>query len=262
MGGSLPHRRGWRGRLVRPAGGADSYTETTLSTPFGHAMPCGPQFRDDQPPQVASGEAGAGGSPAARERRRAVRWRATAGMAIAATLALAMIGAGFLYQYAGSGAHQRRVNSELRRKAAGLRKELASAERQMGPMRARIDTQAQVLGVLIAPDTRTIRLLAQPAAPDSAGVAAIDARLHTAVLEATGLPLLAPDKVYVLWWIGARSGAVNAGPFRVGRQGEATVIVAMPPEGERLLGSLITLEPAGSTVRPGGAVCLQSRRTR
>lgn len=225
-------------------------------------MPFSTQFRGDQPPEVPCGEPRAGATGAARERRRAARWRATAGMAIAATLALALIGARFLGEYARRSAQSRRVSSELHRKAASLRKEIASAQQQMGAMRARIDTQRQVLSALIAADTRTLRLLPQPAAPHSTGVAGLNPRLHAAVLEATGLPPLAPDKVYVLWWVGSRSGAVNAGRFRVGRQGEATVIVAMPPQGERLLGSLVTLEPAVPLAKPAGAVCLQGRRAR
>jgi anti-sigma-K factor RskA len=75
------------------------------------------------------------------------------------------------------------------------------------------------------------------------------------------LPPAPPKKVYELWWIGARSGPIKAALFVPGNRGTITIGSDAPPQGEQMLASAVTLEPAGGVAKPTGAMYLKGAFT-
>jgi anti-sigma-K factor RskA len=102
-----------------------------------------------------------------------------------------------------------------------------------------------------------IRLAPLAPAPASAGLVAVTPSRNHAVLQVAGLPAPPPGKEYELWWIGSKSGPVKAALFAPTAHGDATVASTLPPAGEQLLASAITLEPAGGVDKPTGAMYLK-----
>ncbi|MGH8014141.1 MAG: anti-sigma factor domain-containing protein, partial [Candidatus Binataceae bacterium] len=109
---------------------------------------------------------------------------------------------------------------------------------------------------------RTIKLGPLPPAPKAAGVLAFSPSRGHAMLQVAGLPRPPQGKQYELWWIGAKSGPVEAALFTPGPHGAATVSSSMPPAGERILASAITLEPAGGVPKPTGPMYLKGAPVR
>jgi len=145
----------------------------------------------------------------------------------------------------------------LQGQALDLSRQLASRDRELASLRNEVATRAQLTQAILAPDLRTIKLGPLPPAPDAAGLVAISNARGQSLLEVAGLPQPQPDKAYELWWIGAKSGPVRAALFRPGPGGGAIIVATMPPAGERILASAITLEPAGGVGKPTGAMYLK-----
>ena len=63
------------------------------------------------------------------------------------------------------------------------------------------------------------------------------------MLEVSGLPPTPDDKEYEVWWIGEKQGPLKAGIFEPLSHGATIVSLDLPPPGEVVLASAITLEP-------------------
>jgi anti-sigma-K factor RskA len=77
------------------------------------------------------------------------------------------------------------------------------------------------------------------------------------MLEVSGLPPTPDDKEYEVWWIGAKQGPLRAGLFEPLSSGATIVSLDLPPPGEVVLASAITLEPRGGVEKPSGAMYLK-----
>jgi anti-sigma-K factor RskA len=195
--------------------------------------------------------------PAGSARSGLTRWRISTGIAAAAFIAVSVFAAQ-LFNRIG------RANIEFEHQIAAHEAQLREAQSQLKSSRGQVGTLERVLQdrvrmehILLAPDLRLTRLEPLKPAPGSAGLLAVSTVNRTALLQVSGLPPAPTGKTYELWWITRESGPVKAGLFEV--RGPGTVIAAAepPPVGQHALLSAVTLEPAGGTSSPTGAMYLK-----
>jgi len=142
-----------------------------------------------------------------------------------------------------------RTENEL----AAARQTLAAAQSRMADAQSVADRLTRELSVLSAPDLVRVDLKGQPAAPAASG------RVHWsrsrgAAFTATNLPPLDAGRVYQLWFVtaGAPVSAALVTPDAAGR-----VETVMPsPAGVEPTGFALTVEPAGGSPGPTGAMLL------
>ncbi len=204
-----------------------------------------------------------GSRPAARPGARVARpgvsrgWRVTTAVSIAALVVLAIIAGDFASRLNTTQSKDSARLAALESQVRQLTGQLAERNRELVSLRGQIAAAGELTRAVLAPDLRTIKLGPLPPAPDAAGLVAISASRNQSMLEVTGLPQAPADKAYELWWIGSKSGPVRAALFTPGPHGGAIVPTTMPPDGETILASAITLEPAGGVDKPTGAMYLK-----
>jgi anti-sigma-K factor RskA len=201
--------------------------------------------------------------PAGRATDRGARegvsraWRIVAVAASVASIALAVV----IGNYANRIVAIREENSSrlaaLEMQERTLASQLEDRNRELTNLRDQISVSGRLTQAVLAPDARIIHLGPLPPAPDATGIVAVAPARNQAVLQVAGLPQPPPGKEYELWWIGSKSGPVKAALFAPGAHGEATIASTLPPAGEQLLASAITLELAGGVDKPTGAMYLK-----
>jgi anti-sigma-K factor RskA len=185
-------------------------------------------------------------------------WRiAAVAAASIAAIALAVMNSNYASQIAATRQQDSARIAALDRQVRSLAAELEDRNRELATLRDQVSTSGQLTQAVLAPDARMIRLAPLAPAPDAAGLVAVTPSRHQAMLQVAGLPTPPPGKEYELWWIGSKSGPVKAALFAPTTRGEATVASALPPAGEQLLASAVTLEPAGGVDKPTGAIYLK-----
>ena len=184
-------------------------------------------------------------------------WRAAAVAASAAAIMLALMSGNYANQIVAIRQEDSARLAALDRQARALASQLEDRNRDLAALRDQISVSGQLTQAVLAPDARIIRLAPLAPAPDAAGVVAVTPSRNRAVLQVAGLPQPPPGKEYELWWIGSKSGPVKAALFAPTAHGEATVASTLPPAGEQLLASAVTLEPAGGVDKPTGAMYLK-----
>ncbi|HLW69748.1 MAG TPA: anti-sigma factor [Candidatus Binataceae bacterium] len=205
-----------------------------------------------QPVRSAAREVDAGG------RRGVARgWRVAAVLGAAAALLMVVVAGNFANQLSSSQHDSAIQLAALDERLRGLSEKLISRDRELISLRQEAAANRQMIHAVLAPDLRTIKLGPLPPAPDAAGLVAISTSRRQSLLQVAGLPPAPPDKTYEFWWIGAKSGPVRAALFTAGPNGGATVVPSMPPPGEVILAGAVTLEPAGGTDKPTGAMYLK-----
>ena len=213
--------------------------------------------------QAAPGTDAAHDRPAARTTDRALRpgvsrgWRIAAVAASAAAIAFAIMSSNYATEIAATKNESAARIAELDRQARSRAIELEDRKRELAALHDQISISGQLTEAVLAPDARVIKLRPLAPAPDAAGLVAVTPSRNHAILQVAGLPTPPPGKEYELWWIGARSGPVKAALFEPSAHGDATVASTLPPAGEQLLASAITLEPAGGVDKPTGAIYLK-----
>lgn len=128
---------------------------------------------------------------------------------------------------------------------------------QLTALQAKVAQTSELTIAMLGPDARVAHLAALPAAPSAAGNVAINRAEGTAMLEVSGLPPTPDDKEYDVWWIGEKNSALKAGSFEPLSEGATIVSLDLPPTGEVVLASAVTLEPRGNVEKPGGATYLK-----
>jgi anti-sigma-K factor RskA len=200
-----------------------------------------------------------GGRSTDRSVRRGESRGSRVGTALAASIAI--VTTALAYHFSGQlSATQHAAETEvvgLDERVRDLDLKLMQRDRELISLRDQLATTSQMTRAVLAPDLRTIKLQPMPPAPDAAGLVAMSASRGHCVVEIAGLPPPPPDKTYELWWIGSKSGPVRAALFNPGPDGGATVRPESPPEGERILASAVTLEPAGGMNKPTGSMYLK-----
>jgi anti-sigma-K factor RskA len=217
--------------------------------------------------RAAAHDAVAGGRPATRSAAREVEagsrrgvsrgWRLATVVIAAAALQMVVVAGNFANQLAAAQRDSALRLTTLEQRISDLGEKLIARDRELVSLREEAVANRNLTRAVLAPDLRTIKLGPLPPAPDAAGLVAISLSRGQSLLQVAGLPPAPPDKTYELWWIGAKSGPVRAALFTPGPNGSATVAPSMPPAGEVILASAITLEPAGGTDKPTGAMYLK-----
>lgn len=198
------------------------------------------------------------GGPGLRDARRSTRpWKIVFAATAAAAVVLAMLNIRYVGALRDQQSESTSRLNDLASRVSMLQQNLDASRRQAASLHEQLDLSDKLTEAALAPDARTIRLAPQPAAPNASGRVVISSVRGSAVLEVKGLPVPPSDKVYELWWIGSRSGAIRAAVFRPSARGTATVSSPMPPAGERLLASAVTLEAAPGGDKPLGAMYLK-----
>jgi anti-sigma-K factor RskA len=128
---------------------------------------------------------------------------------------------------------------------------------QLAALQAKVAQTTDLTLASVSPDARVVRLSGLAASPSAGGTVAFSHAQGTAILEVSGLPPTPDDKEYEVWWIGEKQGPLKAGLFEPLNQGATIVSLDLPPPGEVVLASAITLEPLGGVDKPSGAMYLK-----
>jgi len=163
------------------------------------------------------------------------------------------------------------INSRVRSDTSETSNEIAALTAKVIEVQRNVDTTGDQLAALeakvaqttdltlasLGPDARIALLAGLPASPSATGTVALSPTQGTAMLEVSGLPPTPDDKEYEVWWIGAKQGPLKAGLFEPSSHGRTIVSLDLPPPGEIVLASAITLEPVGGVEKPSGAMYLK-----
>ncbi len=145
----------------------------------------------------------------------------------------------------------------LTAKVVEVQRSLDSTGDQLAALEAKVAQTTDLTLASLGPDSRVVRLAGLPAAPSATGSVALNPAQGTAMLEVSGLPPTPDDKVYEVWWIGEKQGPLKAGLFEPSNHGATIVSLDLPPPGEVVLASAITLEPSSGVEKPTGAMYLK-----
>jgi anti-sigma-K factor RskA len=204
----------------------------------------------------------AAGAKEADRSRRPARGRVGAWRAATAVMAAGIVGIAI---YAGQMSDRMRRASEenqeqlraMNSRVAGLSAEIRRAHVEVGALQRVLADRLRLEKVLSAPDLRLTRLAPLAPAPGANAIVAVSATNKAAVFQAAGLPATPAGKTYELWWITREHGPVAAGLFQAEDGHPVVAPVALPPPGEHVLLSAVTLEPAGGVSKPTGAMYLK-----
>jgi anti-sigma-K factor RskA len=195
-----------------------------------------------------------------RSKRGSSRGRGFAMLGSAAVAAVVAIAV----SYAFFNSRMRTDTSQTSNEVAALTAKVIEVERnldatgdQLAALQAKVAQTTDLTLASLGPDARVARLAGLDPAPSANGTVAINHSQGTAMLEVNGLPPTPDDKEYEVWWIGAKQGPLRAGTFVPSSHGATIVSLDLPPQGEVVLASAITLEPRGGVEKPSGAMYLK-----
>ena len=213
---------------------------------------------DAATPSVGTRAAGRGRDFTARSASRQ-RMVSFAGIAVAA-MAIITLFFNVLSLHRGIEAARATTSFEvaaLRTRIDDLQRGLETASITITNLKTQLSLTSSLTLAAFSPDTRVVHLAGLAAAPKANATVALSPSNKTAFMEVSGLPPAPADKVYEAWWIGRHAGPIRAGLFEAPAEGSAKVELIMPPEGEEVVASAVTLEPAGGTEKPTGAMYLK-----
>ncbi|HTR62916.1 MAG TPA: anti-sigma factor [Candidatus Binataceae bacterium] len=145
----------------------------------------------------------------------------------------------------------------LRARIDDLQRGIENASARIADLRTQLSLTSTLTLAAFSPDTRVVHLSGLAAAPKANATVALSPSNKTAFMEVSGLPPAPADKVYEAWWIARHAGPIRAGLFEAPAEGVAKVELIVPPEGEEIVASAVTLEPSGGTEKPTGAMYLK-----
>jgi len=179
--------------------------------------------------------AGAEMPPRAARRRPIAAW-----LAVAASLALVVLGADDLFR-------RRELTSAARENAS-----LAVRERQAEARLAEKTLQARFLE---DPDVQAILLTGMGPQPEARGKIIYSPKARRAIFVSAGLEPLSADRQYELWFLAAGK-PIAAGTFDARRGAPAVFESAEVPAGVAVEKFGVTIEPRGGTAQPTGPMIL------
>ena len=210
--------------------------------------------------QTSAGiRAGTRGQDRAMRRSDRMHMVSLAAIGIAA-LALIALGFNVLSLYRGLQAARGTATFEvaaLRGRIDELQRGLESASARIADLKTQLSLTSNLTLAAFSPDARVLHLAGLAAAPKASGTVAFSPSSHTAFMQVSGLPPAPADKIYEAWWIGRQAGPIRAGLFEAPAEGVAKVALIMPPKGEEIVASAVTLEPANGTEKPTGTMYLK-----
>jgi anti-sigma-K factor RskA len=197
---------------------------------------------------------------AARVARRRIGWRVP--LAAAAALLLAILGyreIGFRAERARVGATLAAVQRALTAREAELdaaHADLHAREADVATLRAALTAADRALDVVQQRGLTLVALKETGDAPPAEAHVLLSPPSGRALFYAFGLPRIADDKVYELWWITEKEGPVRAAVFHPDAQGVGRVEAAMPPGAGAIQAAAVTIEAAPGVPKPAGPMVL------
>jgi anti-sigma-K factor RskA len=206
------------------------------------------------PSRSAAREAGRARRPAGG---RVGAWRAATAVMAAGIVGLVIYAGQLSDQLRRTGEEHRQQLAAMDSRLAGLNADLVRARGEVGALQRVLGDRIRLEKVLSAPDLRLTRLEPLAPAPGAGAIVAVSTANKIAVFQAAGLPATPAGKTYELWWITKEHGPVAAGLFQAADGLPVVAPVSLPPPGEHVLLSAVTLEPAGGVSKPTGAMYLK-----
>jgi len=220
-----------------------------LAAATSQAQASGPVTGADAP-LGPIGPPASGPSPARPTRPRT--WTAS-GLALAASLMLAVAASIYAWSLRVQIAALRQMATESSEQAATLRDELASARRDWVRL-------SRTMDVLRAPDVLRVDLKGQVGAPQATG-RAYWSRGRGIVFAADRLPVIDATRVFQLWTIKGTT-ATSAGLLSVDGNGSGAMAVPVPADAEPPDAFGVTIEPAGGSAAPTLPIVLMGQQSR
>ena len=192
--------------------------------------------------RIAAERGKAGGEVRAAEKGRPEHRTAKAGwwnwVLVPASLALATVSLLLSWQ-------NRRLGSQLQ--AA------RHAAMDLNHERQRIE---QMVAVLAATDTITVKLAGTNDAAQASGVVKYNARTGSVLYATNNLPALPAEKVYQMWLVPVSGPPISAGIFTPNAMPEQRLWTAEVPASTAVKAFAVTVEPAGGVPAPTGPKAL------
>ncbi len=177
--------------------------------------------------------------------------------AVAAVIAIAVCYAFFNSRVSNVTTDTSNEIAALTAKVIEVQRNVDTTGDQLAALEAKVAQTTDLTLASLGPDARVARLAGLPASPSATGTVALSPTQGTAMLEVSGLPPTPDDEVYEVWWIGEKQGPIKAGLFEPVNHGATIVSLDLPPAGEVVLASAITLEPSSGVEKPTGAMYLK-----
>ena len=176
---------------------------------------------------------------------------------VAAVVSIAVSYAFFTWRMRGNSSDTSKEIAVLTARLIEVQRNVDTTGDQLTALQAKVAQTTDLTLASLGPDARVARLSGLPAAPSATGVIALSRSQGSAMLEVSGLPPAPDEKEYEVWWIGEKQDAFRAGLFEPSSQGATIVSLDLPPPGEVVLASAITLESRGGAEKPSGAMYLK-----
>lgn len=145
----------------------------------------------------------------------------------------------------------------LTARVVDVQRKLDATGDQVAALQTRVAQTTVLTLASLGPEARVARLAGLAPSPSATGIVSVSHSQGTAMLEVSGLPPTPHDKEYEVWWIGGKQGPIRAGVFEPLSNGATIVSLDLPPPGEVVLASAVTLEPRGGVDKPSGAMYLK-----
>jgi hypothetical protein len=220
---------------------------------------------DQTHPEHAAVATPAGSATPSSDTRRFGLWRAVAGMAVALALAASIVTVDLSHELAERIGHYRSRIASLNRSVDTLRREKSADEKRLAAARAEIkerellESRDRIKAISLAPDRKSIKLVAPSAADGVSAMVTISAKMGGGVLNARGLAAPAEGQVYDAWWMLKDAPPAKAAEFRSAADGSASEYLDPPPQGATPTSLDITLEPSEGGIAPSGPVKLSGQ---
>jgi anti-sigma-K factor RskA len=133
---------------------------------------------------------------------------------------------------------------------SGLRREVASLERDSANQQLDLQHALEVVSTLTASDAMRVTLVAAKTPPQPQGKAIYVRDRSSLIFLASNLPPLPAQKAYELWLIPTEGAPIAAGVFKPDAHGSATVINPPLPAGVQAKAFAITIEPEAGSSTP------------
>ncbi len=133
---------------------------------------------------------------------------------------------------------------------------LAASEERIGQLSAQVAQDDYVISFVSAPGVATRQLVSAQAELSAQGEMYMYPGNSSAVVLFSGLPALAPGKVYQ-FWLADDSNQVAGGTFVADASGIGHVVVQAPREVNAFSQVMVTVEPEGGSAMPSANVVLE-----
>jgi hypothetical protein len=220
---------------------------------------------DQTHPEQAAVATPSGSSTESSDNRRSGLWRAVAGMAVALALAASIVTVDLSHELAERIGHYRSRIASLNRSVDTLRREKVADEKRLADAREEIKerelmaSRDRMKAISLAPDRRSIKLVAPTAADAASATVILSAKMGGGVLNARGLAAPSEGQVYDAWWMLKDAPPAKAAEFRSAADGSASEYLDPPPQGAAPTSLAVTLEPSEGGIAPSGPVKLSGK---